>query len=81
MRAISLMVTPGHPLHENLETMLQKVPLELTDRMNKRQLPADAHTNTPSEKALVRLHKQVVIKNPKKRENDLVTVLFFLFKI
>ncbi|KAF2905093.1 hypothetical protein ILUMI_01077 [Ignelater luminosus] len=60
LQAISLAVRSGHPLHQNLETILHKVPVELKDRMNRRQLPEDTPTDPPSEKALVRLHKQVI---------------------
>lgn len=59
LQAVSLAVHPGHPLHLNLETILQKVPTELRDRMSRRQLPEDTPTDLPSEKALIRLHKQV----------------------
>lgn len=54
-------VGPGHPLHQNLETILQKVPPELRERMNRRQLPEDTPTDVPSDKALIRLHKQVKV--------------------
>ncbi|RZC42946.1 LMBR1 domain-containing protein 2 -like protein, partial [Asbolus verrucosus] len=60
LQAVSLAVHPGHPLHINLETILQKVPTELRDRMNRRQLPEDTPTDLPSEKALIRLHKQTI---------------------
>jgi hypothetical protein len=53
-------IGPGHPLHRNLETIFQKVPPELRERMNRRQLPDDTPTEAPSDKALVRLHKQVI---------------------
>lgn len=51
---------PGQALYENFETILQKVPVELRERMNRRALPEDTPTDAPSEKALVRLHKQVI---------------------
>jgi hypothetical protein len=44
-----------------LETILQKVPPELRERMNRRQLPEDTPTDVPSDKALIRLHKQVKV--------------------
>lgn len=50
---------PGHPLHQNFETILQKVPVELRERMNRRHLPEDTPTDPPNERRLVRLHKQV----------------------
>ena len=52
-------IGPGHPLHQNLETIFQKVPPELRERMNRRQLPDDTPTDAPSDKSLIRLHKQV----------------------
>lgn len=39
---------------------MQKVPVELKERMARRQLPGDTPMDPPSEKALVRLHKQVI---------------------
>ncbi|KAJ3642157.1 hypothetical protein Zmor_024966 [Zophobas morio] len=60
LQAVSLAVPPGHPLHLNLETILQKVPTELRDRMSRRQLPDDTPTDVPTEKALIRLHKQTI---------------------
>ncbi|KAK7868492.1 hypothetical protein R5R35_001901 [Gryllus longicercus] len=60
LQAASMAVGPGHPLHRNLETILQKVPVELRERMNRRQLPDDTPTDAPSEKALIRLHRQVI---------------------
>lgn len=60
LQAISLAVRPGHPLHHNLETILHKVPIELRDRMSRRQLPEDTPIDVPSEKSLIRLHKQVI---------------------
>ena len=56
---MSASIGPGHPLHRNLETILQKVPLELRERMNRQHVPDDTPTDPPSDKALVRLHKQV----------------------
>lgn len=60
LQAVSMAIGPGHPLHRNLETIFQKVPPELRERMNRRQLPDDTPTDAPSDKALVRLHKQVI---------------------
>lgn len=59
LQAVSLVIRSGHPLYQHLETILQKVPAELQDRMSRRQLPDDTPTDVPSEKALVKLHKQV----------------------
>lgn len=60
LQAISMSIGPGHPLHQNLETILHKVPIELRERMNRRRLPEDTSIDPPSEKSLVRLHKQVI---------------------
>lgn len=56
---MSLVVRSGHPLYQHLETILQKVPAELKDRMSRRQLPDDTPTDIPAEKTLIKLHKQV----------------------
>lgn len=60
LQAISLSVRPGHPLFQNFETILQKVPVELKDCLNRRHLPEDTPTDPPNEKGLIRLHKQVI---------------------
>lgn len=60
LQAATISIGPGHPYHSNLETIFQKIPAELKDRMNRRQLPDDTPTDTPSEKALIRLHKQTI---------------------
>lgn len=60
MQAVSLAIKPGQLLHQNFETILQKVPTELWERINRRHLPDDTPSDPPSEKALIRLHKQVI---------------------
>ncbi|VEN38005.1 unnamed protein product [Callosobruchus maculatus] len=60
LQAVMLAIKPGHPLYVELETILQKVPTELRDRINRRQLPDDTPNDAPSEKALIRLHKQTI---------------------
>lgn len=60
LQAMSLAVKSSHPLHPNLETILQKIPIELKERMNRRFLPDDTPMDCPSEKAFVRIHKQVI---------------------
>lgn len=57
--AVTIAVKSGHPLYPYVDTIMRKVPVELQDRMNRRQLPDDTPTDAPSEKALIRLHKQV----------------------
>ena len=61
MQAANLAINPGHPFHRYLETIFQKVPAELKDRMSRRQLPEDTPIDIPSEKALIRLHKNVCL--------------------
>ncbi|KAL0277226.1 UNVERIFIED_CONTAM: hypothetical protein PYX00_004584 [Menopon gallinae] len=54
-------VKPGHPLHRNLECILYKIPVEMRDRMSRRGTQDDGNpANIPSEKTLVRLHKQLI---------------------
>ncbi|XP_076235162.1 LMBR1 domain-containing protein 2 homolog [Calliopsis andreniformis] len=60
LQAATVSIRPGHPSHCNLETIFQKIPAELRDRMNRRQLPDDTPTDTPSEKSLIRLHRQTI---------------------
>nr|XP_050853464.1 LMBR1 domain-containing protein 2 homolog isoform X2 [Vespula vulgaris] len=60
LQVATISIGPGHPYHFNLETILQKIPAELKDRMNRRQLPDDTPIDTPSEKSLIRLHKQTI---------------------
>lgn len=60
LQVATISIGPGHPFHCNLETIFQKIPAELKDRMNRRQLPDDTPTDTPTEKALIRLHRQTI---------------------
>lgn len=74
-----MVIEPGHPLFHHLETILQKVPAELKDRMNVRQLPEDTPADIPSEKALTKLHRQVrffiarYVNNSVKHEKNILT--------
>lgn len=60
LQAISMIIRPGHYLHEPLETILQKVPIELKERMSRRQISEDAPHDSPTEKSLIRLHRQTI---------------------
>lgn len=60
LKAASISIGINHEFHDNLETIFQKVPIELKDRMNRRQLPDDTPIDTPSEKGLIRLHRQTI---------------------
>ncbi|XP_034951262.1 LMBR1 domain-containing protein 2 homolog isoform X2 [Chelonus insularis] len=56
----SMAIGANHPFYRNLETIFQKVPAELKDRMNRRQSSEDSSAIVPSEKSLIRLHKQTI---------------------
>ncbi|XP_066584136.1 LMBR1 domain-containing protein 2 homolog [Prorops nasuta] len=60
LQAASVAIIPGHQSYYFLETIFQKIPAELRDRMNRRQLPDDTPPDAPSEKALIRLHRQTI---------------------
>ncbi|XP_011643230.1 LMBR1 domain-containing protein 2 homolog isoform X2 [Pogonomyrmex barbatus] len=60
LQIATISIGPGHPFHYNLETIFQKIPAELKDRMNRRQLPDDTPTDAPTEKSLIRLHRQTI---------------------
>ncbi|XP_053651456.1 LMBR1 domain-containing protein 2 homolog isoform X2 [Cherax quadricarinatus] len=60
MRALGGSIGPGHPLRSHMDVIENKIPTELLDRIC-RQAPLDSpHADVPSEKALVRLHKQLI---------------------
>lgn len=59
-------IRPNHYLYIPLETILQKVPIELRERMNRRQISEDAQHSSPTEKSLIRLHRQVNCLSTKK---------------
>lgn len=59
-------IRPNHYLYIPLETILQKVPVELRERMNRRQISEDAQHSSPTEKSLIRLHRQVNCLSVKK---------------
>lgn len=61
LQAANMAIGPGHPLHNNMETVMQKIPAELRDRMLRRQVTSDLSIETaPNEKQLIRLHRQVI---------------------
>ncbi|XP_058791074.1 LMBR1 domain-containing protein 2 homolog [Phymastichus coffea] len=60
LQAANLSINSGHPFNRYLETIFQKVPAELKDKMNRRQLPDDTPLDVPSEKALIRLHRNTI---------------------
>ncbi|CAH1122740.1 unnamed protein product [Ceutorhynchus assimilis] len=60
LQAMSMAIRPGHYLQSPLETILQKVPVELKERMNRRQIPEDIPHDSPTEKSLIRLHRETI---------------------
>lgn len=58
MQGIHISLGPGHVLRGYVDTILQRVPVELRSRMERRA-PPTAPSAPPSLKSLVRLHKQV----------------------
>lgn len=45
---------------------MQKVPVELREKMNRRQISEEAQHSSPTEKSLIRLHRQVRVCSQKK---------------
>ncbi|XP_050699310.1 LMBR1 domain-containing protein 2 homolog [Eriocheir sinensis] len=60
MRALGGSIGPGHPLRPHMDVIESKVPTELLDRVRRHPPPDSPHADVPSEKALVRLHKQLL---------------------
>ena len=61
LQAAARAIPTTHPLRNCVETILRKVPLELMERTARSQNRSDPSTTViPSEKALIRLHKQVI---------------------
>jgi hypothetical protein len=50
----------GNNLNRKLEKILKKVNIELRESMNRKNVNDDKKTDPPSDKTLVRLHKQVI---------------------
>ncbi|KAF7994945.1 hypothetical protein HCN44_004417 [Aphidius gifuensis] len=62
LKSASITIDINHPFYNNLETIFQKVPVELKDRMNRRQLHDDTNIDTPiTQKSLIRLHRNTII--------------------
>lgn len=49
----------GDPLKKNAETICDKVPLEWKEHMRRRSVSAHQMADGPTEKSLIRLHRQV----------------------
>ncbi|XP_071548396.1 LMBR1 domain-containing protein 2 homolog [Panulirus ornatus] len=60
MRALGGSIGPGHPLRSHMDVIESKIPTELLDRIRRQAPPDSPHADVPSEKALVRLHKQLI---------------------
>ncbi|CAB3243790.1 unnamed protein product [Arctia plantaginis] len=58
LKAVIAAVGPGHPLQRHVEIIVQKLPIELRDRLNGRTAPERA--TPPSPKSLVNLHKKTI---------------------
>ncbi|KAF9798601.1 hypothetical protein SFRURICE_008334 [Spodoptera frugiperda] len=56
LKAVTAAVGSGHPLYRHVDTIVQKLPIQLRDRLNGRA-PPDRPT-PPSLKSLVNLHKK-----------------------
>ncbi|KAG6456417.1 LMBR1 domain-containing protein 2 homolog isoform X2 [Manduca sexta] len=58
LNAVTASVGAGHPLHRHVETIVQKLPIQLRDRLNSRAPPE--RPTSPSLKSLVNLHKKTI---------------------
>ncbi|KAL0892402.1 hypothetical protein ABMA27_015521 [Loxostege sticticalis] len=58
LQAAQTAISTGHPLHRHVETIVQKLPVQLRDRLNSR--PAPYRPAAPSFKSLVNLHKKTI---------------------
>ncbi|XP_026328676.1 LMBR1 domain-containing protein 2 homolog isoform X2 [Hyposmocoma kahamanoa] len=58
LNAVTAAVGPGHSLHRHVETIVQKLPVQLRDRLNSRAPPE--RPTSPSMKSLVNLHKKTI---------------------
>ncbi|KAJ0180057.1 hypothetical protein K1T71_004648 [Dendrolimus kikuchii] len=58
LNSVTAAVGPGHPLHRHVETIVQKLPIQLRDKLNSRAPPE--RPNSPSLKSLVNLHKKTI---------------------
>ena len=60
LQSIGSSIGNNHPLRQHLDTVESRVPSELLDRLRRSAPPDAPHADVPSEKALVRLHKQLL---------------------
>ncbi|CAH2107604.1 unnamed protein product [Euphydryas editha] len=58
LNSVTAAVGPGHPLHQHVETIVQKLPIQLRDKLNSRAPPE--RPTPPSLKSLVNLHKKTI---------------------
>ena len=60
MQALDGSININHRLRPYMDIIQNKVPSELLDRVRRLNTPDSPHVDVPSEKALVRLHKQLI---------------------
>lgn len=60
LQSIGSSIGNNHPLRQHMDTVESRVPSELLDRLRRSAPPDAPHADVPSEKALVRLHKQLL---------------------
>ncbi|CAG5035641.1 unnamed protein product [Parnassius apollo] len=58
LNSVMAAVGPGHPLHRHVETIVQKLPIQLRDRLS--SLVPPERSTPPSFKSLVNLHKKTI---------------------
>ncbi|CAH0727923.1 unnamed protein product, partial [Brenthis ino] len=58
LNSVTAAVGPGHPLYRHVETIVQKLPIQLRDKLNSRAPPE--RPSPPSFKSLVNLHKKTI---------------------
>lgn len=58
LKAYTTAVSSGHPLQRHVEIIVQKLPIQLRDKLNGRAAPE--RPNPPSLKSLVNLHKKTI---------------------
>ena len=65
MKALSNCMGSNHPLRAYMDRIEAKVPSELLDQVRNVHVPdSPPHADVPSEKALIRLHKNVSVLKP-----------------
>lgn len=60
LQSVNLIVPSHHPLRPCVEEILRKVPTELMEKARRTVRDSSGSNSVPSEKALIRLHRQVI---------------------